>query len=74
MTRQDIDAIAVTYAPGLIGAVLVGVNFAKAAALQPRRAARSGPPYPRPHRGQLSGLSRIWSRRFCALSSPADIR
>lgn len=32
-TRQDIDAIAVTYAPGLIGAVLVGVNFAKAAAL-----------------------------------------
>ena len=33
LTRQDIDAIAVTYAPGLIGAVLVGVNFAKAAAL-----------------------------------------
>mgnify|MGYP000127311100 CR=1 FL=1 len=32
MTRQEIDAIAVTYAPGLIGAVLVGVNFAKAAA------------------------------------------
>lgn len=33
MKRRDIDAIAVTYAPGLIGAVLVGVNFAKAAAL-----------------------------------------
>ena len=33
MKRGDIDAIAVTYAPGLIGAVLVGVNFAKAAAL-----------------------------------------
>ncbi len=33
LTRGDIDAIAVTYAPGLIGAVLVGVNFAKAAAL-----------------------------------------
>ena len=32
MTRQDIDAVAVTYAPGLIGAVLVGLNFAKAAA------------------------------------------
>ena len=32
MTRSDIDAVAVTYAPGLIGAVLVGVNFAKAAA------------------------------------------
>ena len=33
MTRRDIDAVAVTYAPGLIGAVLVGVNYAKAAAL-----------------------------------------
>ena len=33
MSRNDIDAIAVTYAPGLIGAVLVGVNFAKAASL-----------------------------------------
>ena len=33
LTRKDIDAVAVTYAPGLIGAVLVGVNFAKAAAM-----------------------------------------
>ena len=33
VTRRDIDAVAVTYAPGLIGAVLVGVNFAKAAAM-----------------------------------------
>jgi len=33
LSRQDVDAVAVTYAPGLIGAVLVGVNFAKAAAL-----------------------------------------
>ena len=32
LSRRDIDAVAVTYAPGLIGAVLVGVNFAKAAA------------------------------------------
>ena len=32
LKRSDIDAVAVTYAPGLIGAVLVGVNFAKAAA------------------------------------------
>ena len=31
--REDIDAVAVSYAPGLIGAVLVGVNFAKACAL-----------------------------------------
>ena len=33
VTRQDIDAVAVTCAPGLIGALLVGVNFAKSAAL-----------------------------------------
>ncbi len=32
-SRADIDAIACTYAPGLIGALLVGVNFAKSAAL-----------------------------------------
>lgn len=28
-TMDDIDAVAVTFAPGLIGALLVGVNFAK---------------------------------------------
>ena len=32
VSRRDIDAVAVTYAPGLIGAVLVGVSFAKAVA------------------------------------------
>jgi N6-L-threonylcarbamoyladenine synthase len=32
LTRRDIDAVAVTYAPGLIGAVLVGVSFAKSVA------------------------------------------
>ena len=31
LTRGELDAVAVTYAPGLIGALLVGVNFAKAA-------------------------------------------
>lgn len=33
VTLADISAIAVTYAPGLIGALLVGVNFAKGLAL-----------------------------------------
>ena len=32
LAKTDLDAVAVTYAPGLIGAVLVGVNFAKGAA------------------------------------------
>ena len=31
-TRETIDAVAVTYAPGLIGAVLVGLSFAKSVA------------------------------------------
>ena len=33
MTINEIDGIAVTYAPGLIGALLVGVSFAKGLAL-----------------------------------------
>lgn len=33
ITYKDIEAIAVTFAPGLIGALLVGVNFAKGLAL-----------------------------------------
>jgi len=33
ITKNDIDAVAVTYAPGLIGALLVGVNFAKGFAM-----------------------------------------
>lgn len=32
-TLDDIDALAVTYAPGLIGALLVGVNYAKGVSL-----------------------------------------
>ncbi|MBQ5778093.1 MAG: tRNA (adenosine(37)-N6)-threonylcarbamoyltransferase complex transferase subunit TsaD [Oscillospiraceae bacterium] len=32
LTKDDIDAVAVTFAPGLIGALLVGVGFAKALA------------------------------------------
>lgn len=33
ITYRDIDAVAVTFAPGLIGALLVGVNFAKGLSL-----------------------------------------
>ena len=32
LSRADIDAVAVSFAPGLIGAVLVGVSFAKSVA------------------------------------------
>ena len=33
LALAEVDAVAVTYAPGLIGALLVGVNFAKGLAL-----------------------------------------
>lgn len=33
LTMQDIDAIAVTYAPGLLGSLLVGIEFAKTLSL-----------------------------------------
>ena len=33
MDMKDIDAVAVTYAPGLLGSLLVGVEFAKTIAL-----------------------------------------
>jgi N6-L-threonylcarbamoyladenine synthase len=33
ISKKEIDAVAVTYTPGLIGALLVGVNFAKGLAL-----------------------------------------
>ena len=41
---SKLDGIAVTYAPGLIGALLVGVNFAKGLSLSSA------------HRGQLSDI------------------
>ena len=73
LTRKDLDAIAVTYAPGLIGAVLVGVNFAK------RRLTPWGFRW---CRCTISGATsrqiiwpiRSWSRRFSASSSRAGTR
>ena len=37
LTLKDIDAVAVTYAPGLIGALLVGTSFAKGLALAAKK-------------------------------------
>ena len=34
ISKNEIDAVAVTYAPGLLGALLVGVNFAKSCAFE----------------------------------------
>ena len=71
LLRSDIDAVAVTYAPGLIGAVLVGVNFAKAAAL-----ALGKPLIPVHHiRGHIAANYILsWSRRSCVWLCPAATR
>ena len=53
LTLADIDGIAVTAWPGLIGALLVGVNFAKGLSL----ASDAGASPARPCGGKLSGLS-----------------
>ena len=58
LTRKDIDAVAVTYAPGLIGAVLVGVSFAKSAAYA-LGFPDPGAPRPGPYRRQLPGVSEL---------------
>lgn len=51
ITLDDIDGIAVTYAPGLIGALLVGVNFAKGLSM-----AKNIPLIPVHHiRGHIAG-------------------
>ena len=73
LTRRDLDAIAVTYAPGLIGAVLVGVNFAKAAAY-----ALDLPLVPvhniRGHIAATIWRIRSWSRHSSVWSFRAGIR
>ena len=61
VSLSEIDAVAVTYAPGLIGALLVGVNFAKGLALS------TGKPL---IRGELSGISGFGA----ALPLPCDFR
>ena len=67
---SDIDAVAVTYAPGLIGAVLVGVNFAKAAAL-----ALGKPLIPVHHiRGHIAANYLAYPGAGTAVSVPGGVR
>ena len=51
---DDLDAVAVTYGPGLIGSLLVGVNVAKALAVSARPAARRRQPHRGPHLRELA--------------------
>lgn len=68
LSLDSIDAIGVTAAPGLIGALLVGVNFAKGLALAANQAARSGTSHPFPHCRKLfikSGIKTAFSLPGC---------
>lgn len=73
MTLDEITAIAVTYGPGLVGALLVGVAAAKAIAYAAKK-----PLVPVHHiedmYPQTLSSTRIWNRRLSARSCPADIR
>ena len=62
----DLDAVAVTHAPGLIGALLVGVNFAKGLALSHRPAACPRASFAFPYCFQLPYFPGFAAPRFCA--------
>ena len=69
LTKRDIDAVAVTYAPGLIGAVLVAVSFAKSVAyslgvplIPVHTSGGTSPP--------ITWHFRPWSRHFWHWPSP----
>ena len=54
MTIADVDAVAVTFAPGLIGAVLVGGQLCQGPGLRRGQAAGAGTSSARAHCSQLS--------------------
>ena len=56
--KKDIDAVAATYAPGLIGAVLVGAELCQERGLRAECAAHPCAPHPRPHRRELLSVPR----------------
>ena len=59
----DLDAVAVTYGPGLIGSLLVGVNVAKAHRRRARPAAGRRQPHRGPHLRELADRCRGRTRR-----------
>ena len=66
LSMADVDAIAVTVEPGLIGALLTGLSFAKGTGLRNRQAAGARAPHPRAHRRKLSCSPAIGAAIHCA--------
>ncbi len=78
-TYESLDAIAVTQGPGLAGALLVGISYAKASGLCARKAADRRESSGRPHsrgaaRGAAEGQSRSRTSRCWRWWFPADTR
>ena len=65
MTLEDITAIGVTYGPGLVGALLVGVAEAKAIAYAAHKPLIGVHHIEGPYLPILLKI-RIWSRLLCA--------
>ena len=57
LTLDEIDAVAVTYGPGLVGALLTGVSWAKGLAYARGKAADSRQPHRGPCQRKLRGAS-----------------
>lgn len=66
VTLTDVDAIGVTYGPGLVGALLVGVAEAKAIAFARQRNPLWVSITLRDMCLQTTLRTRIWNRRLCA--------
>lgn len=64
VTLKDIDAVAVTYGPGLVGALLVGVAEAKRLLMRPGASACRRASYRRAYFGKLYRASRIRTALF----------
>ena len=67
VTLDDLDAIGVTYGPGLVGALLVGVAEAKAIAYA-KKLPLVGVHHIEGHVSAIILSTRIWNRRFSVSS------
>ena len=53
---EDVDGIAVTCGPGLVGALLVGVSYAKALSFATRKTINCSKPYKWTHCSKLHNI------------------
>ena len=69
VTFNDIDAITPTYGPGLVGALLVGLSYAKALSFATDKTISRCKSYTRTYCSKLYYISRIRTTFFCVMTS-----